>query len=84
MQKKKRMYNFSTLQNVRMQYELCEELHGPERTKAAALTSQPAREIQTRFLSLRSAWERWNLGPGVVGMVISELDPTLLAYCLCL
>lgn len=32
-----KMYNFSTKQNIRMQYELYERLHGPKRTEAAAL-----------------------------------------------
>jgi hypothetical protein len=35
--KKPKIYNFSTMQNIRMQYELNEGLHGPERTEAAAL-----------------------------------------------
>jgi hypothetical protein len=34
-----RIYNFSTMQNIRMQYELYEGLHGPKRTKAAPLAS---------------------------------------------
>jgi hypothetical protein len=32
-----RMYNFSTMQNIRIQYELYEGLHRPKRTEAAAL-----------------------------------------------
>jgi hypothetical protein len=32
-----KMYNFSTLQNIKKQYELYEVLHGPKRTEAAAL-----------------------------------------------
>jgi hypothetical protein len=31
-----------------------------------------------RFPSSRLAWDRMNLGPGVVGMVISGWDPTQL------
>ena len=53
--------------------------------------SQLVRKIQRqadtnagRFLSSRSAWDRANLGPGVVEMVISGQDPTQLVYCLCL
>lgn len=29
-----------------------------------------------------SAWVRENLGQSMIGVVISELDPTYLAYCL--
>ena len=29
--------DFTTMQNIRMPYELYEELHGPKRTEAAAL-----------------------------------------------
>jgi hypothetical protein len=36
----------------------------------------------SRFLSSRSAWDRANLNLGM-GVVISEPDPTQLAYCLC-
>ena len=32
-----RIYNFSTTQNVRMQYELNKEFHKPKRREAAAL-----------------------------------------------
>ena len=32
-----KIYNFSTMQNIRMQYELYEGLHGPKRTEAAVL-----------------------------------------------
>ena len=35
-----------------------------------------------RFLSLRSAWGRDNLGPGIVGMLLSGPSPTQLPYCL--
>jgi hypothetical protein len=52
--------------------------------------SQLVRKIQkqvdtkeSRFLSSRSAWDRASLGPGMLGMVISGCDHTLLAYCLC-
>jgi hypothetical protein len=31
------MYNFSTMQNIRMQYELYERLHRPKETKLSAL-----------------------------------------------
>ena len=40
------IYNFSTMQNIRMQYELYEGLHRPKRTKAAALRSQLYRKIE--------------------------------------
>ena len=40
-----RMYYFSTLQNVRMQYESYEGLHIPRRTKAAELMRQIIRKI---------------------------------------
>ena len=53
--------------------------------------SQLVRKIQTqantnasRFLSSRSAWDRANLGPGIVRLVISEQDPTQIVYCLSL
>ena len=39
-------YNFSTTQNIRMQYELHEGLHIPKRAKAGALISQLVRNIQ--------------------------------------
>jgi hypothetical protein len=32
-----KIYNFSTLQNIKKQYELCEWLHESKRTKAAAV-----------------------------------------------
>jgi len=32
-----RIYNFSTMQNIRMQYELYEGLHRPKRTVTVAL-----------------------------------------------
>jgi hypothetical protein len=32
-----KIYNFSTMQNIRMQYELYKELHRSKRTEAAAL-----------------------------------------------
>ena len=32
-----KIHNFSTMQNIRMQYKLYEGLHGPKRTEAAAL-----------------------------------------------
>ena len=35
-----------------------------------------------RFLGSMSVWYRARLSPGVIGMVISEQDPTQLAYCL--
>ena len=35
-----RIYNFSTMQNMRMQYELYEGFHGPKKLSAAALMSQ--------------------------------------------
>jgi hypothetical protein len=37
-----------------------------------------------RFLNSRSAWDRANLGSGVVKMVIPGWGPTQLSYCLCL
>jgi hypothetical protein len=40
------MYSFSTVQNIRMQYEMYKGLHGPKRTKAAALMNQLVRKIQ--------------------------------------
>ena len=30
-----RVYNFSTMENIRMQYELYKEFHGPKRSEAA-------------------------------------------------
>ena len=41
-----KVYNFSTMQNIRMQCELYEGLHGPKRTEAAILKSQLVRKIQ--------------------------------------
>jgi hypothetical protein len=41
-----RIYNFSTMQNIRMLYELYKELHGPKRTEAAAPINQLVRKIQ--------------------------------------
>ena len=41
-----KIYNFSTMQNIRMQYELYEGLHESKGTKAAALMSQLVRKIQ--------------------------------------
>jgi hypothetical protein len=32
-----KIHNFSTMQNIRMQYKLYEELHRPKRTEAATL-----------------------------------------------
>ena len=32
-----KIYNFSTMQNIRMQYELYKEFHRSKRTEAAAL-----------------------------------------------
>jgi hypothetical protein len=32
-----RIYNFLTMQNIKMHYELYKELHRPKRTEAAAL-----------------------------------------------
>ena len=40
-----KIYNFSTMQNIRIQYELYEGLHGPKRTETAALMSQLVRKI---------------------------------------
>jgi hypothetical protein len=40
-----RIYNFSTMQNIRIQYEFYEGLHGPKRTETAALMSQLVRKI---------------------------------------
>ena len=61
-----------------MQYELHKGLHRSKRTEAATL-SQLVRKIQRqadtnagRFLSSRSAWDRANLGPGVVEMVLNS------------
>jgi hypothetical protein len=48
---------------------------------------EPAYQKNTkagRFLNSRSTWDRADLGPGMVGIVISELNSTQLAYCLCL
>jgi len=39
---------FSMMQNIRMQYELHESLHGPEITKATIVMSQPVRKIQSQ------------------------------------
>jgi hypothetical protein len=50
-------------------------------------TNRPAGQKGTkagRFLSSRPAWDRANLSPGIVGMVILEPNLTQLAYCLCL
>ena len=41
-----RIYNFSTMQNIRMQYELCEGLQRHKRTKAVELMIQLVRKIQ--------------------------------------
>ena len=38
--------DFSTMQNIRMQYELFAGLHGPKRTNAAVLMSQNVRKTQ--------------------------------------
>ena len=35
-----KIYDSSTMQNIRMQYKLYETLYGPERAEAAALISQ--------------------------------------------
>ena len=58
-----KIYNFSTMQNIRMQYELYEGLHGPRKTDC--IMSQLVRKVQRqtdamagRFLSSRSAWKR--------------------------
>ena len=34
------MYNFSAMQNIRMQYELYEGIHGPKSTKTDASLSE--------------------------------------------
>ena len=51
--------------------------------------SQLVRKIQRqqytntgRFLSLRSAWVRVNLGPSMVGKVIPGQCPTQVSHCL--
>ena len=41
-----RMYNFSTMQNIRMHYYFYEGLHGPKNTKVTALMSHLVRKIQ--------------------------------------
>jgi hypothetical protein len=41
-----RMHNFSSMQNIRMQYELCEGLQRHKRTKAVEIMSQLVRKIQ--------------------------------------
>ena len=40
-----KIYNFSTMQNIRMQYELYEGLHGPIKTISCTM-SQLVRKIQ--------------------------------------
>jgi len=37
-----------------------------------------------KFLNSKSDWDRVNLGPGMLGSVISKPDPAHLAYFLCL
>ena len=62
-----------------MQYEWCEELHGSNRTKAARLSERyKYRQIPEFKISLGHV----NLGPDMVGIVISGQDFTQLAYCL--
>ena len=51
----------------------------------SSFTNEPVDQRDTksgRFLNSRSACDRVNLDPGVVEVVISELDLTQLAYCL--
>jgi hypothetical protein len=69
--------------NIRIQYDFYGELQEPERTEAAALGASLSERYKGRFLSSRSTWDRVRLGLDMVGMAISEQDPTQLAYCLC-
>ena len=39
------IYNFSAMQNIRMQYEVCKGLHGPKRTETAAVMFQLVRMV---------------------------------------
>lgn len=65
---------FSTIQNIRMQDELSEGLHGFKRTKAA-YNNEPACQKDTKAGRLRSSRSVWDsLGPGMVGVVILEQD----------
>lgn len=41
-----RIYSFSTIQNIRMKYNLYEELHRPKRINAASLMNQLVSKIQ--------------------------------------
>jgi hypothetical protein len=53
--------------------------------KQRQLHYEPACQKDTktgRFLTSRSAWDKANSGPGVVGMVFSERDPTQLILLL--
>ena len=72
-----KVYNFSTMQNIRMQYELYEGLDRPKRTKAVALMSQLVRKIQSRQIpEFNISLGQANIGLGMVGMVISGQVPT--------
>ena len=51
-----RMYTFSTMQNIRMQYELYEGLHRPKRTKAASLMRQLVRKILWKKIKKFRVW----------------------------
>jgi hypothetical protein len=51
-----RMYNFSTMLNLRMQYELYEGLHKPKRTKAASLMRQLVRKILWKKIKKFRVW----------------------------
>ena len=64
-----RMYNVSTTQNIGIKYEWYKPVCQTD-TKVG------------RLLSSRSTRDRVNLGLGVLGMVISEADPTQLSFCL--
>lgn len=41
-----KVYNFITMENIQMQFELCEGLHRPKLTKAVEIISELFRDIQ--------------------------------------
>ena len=50
-----RIYNFSTMKNIRMQYELYKELHRPKRAEATALEASLSENTKVgRFLNSKS------------------------------